>query len=122
MIAHALFLLPNVPRLTSISKVGLVSTEFGVPIALLEGRPDGLAVAMAKDSLPYLRTLELTQGSAWRFAREEPHRTVVINALSSGGLPRLTSFTVDDADTQYSLLEEAFQGRTVLPALIAGQG
>lgn len=56
IIAHTLSLLPQIPRLASISEVGLGGRRYRWTPALIAHRPDGLVVAMARGGLRYLQT------------------------------------------------------------------
>lgn len=52
------------------------------------------------------------KGSGYHF-HEEPHRPFLINAISSGALPRLTFLSIEDTDSHVNLVLEAFRGCAV---------
>jgi hypothetical protein len=72
----------NTPHLTGISKARVRSSDI-IPLHLpsLKMAPEGLAVTMAQGRLSFLQQLDLSPGGSWRFLCDEPHRTLLVNAV-----------------------------------------
>jgi hypothetical protein len=122
VLAHALSLLRRCPRLTGISRVRSDAPAQPLkPFPFLEGLAEGLALTLAQGRLCHLHQLDLSRYGFWRFLRHEPHRILLASAISSGAIPRLTTFSIEDEEVLLHLLPEAFQC-TGLAAFVVAVG
>jgi hypothetical protein len=82
-----------------------------LPLPFHDNVPEGLALLLAGGRLSFLQSLDLSRLGSWRFLREQSNHTLLADAISTGGLPRLNSFSITDDGALLEGLRLAFESR-----------